>query len=77
MRIQKKEKKKKVFVCPICGHEEKVDVSQEKPVDLVPADIREEEKIKAGVVKDKKVAKITIDEDTIKEVLELLKEGKE
>ncbi|MGQ4892756.1 MAG: hypothetical protein ACP6IP_09765 [Candidatus Njordarchaeia archaeon] len=75
MRVVK-EQKKTVLRCPICGYEEVVKEVPKKPVDLIPAEIREEKQIKAGVIKDKKVNKIVIDEDTIREALEIL-EGKE
>ncbi len=72
MRIEIKNNKK-IWKCPVCGYEEKAtDKIKEKPSSLVPAEIREEEKIKSGVIKDKKPPKITIDEDSIKEALEIL-----
>ena len=77
MRIEKKDNRE-LWVCPVCGYEEKVtNKKKEKPSGLVPAEIREEEQIKSGVIKDKKPPKITIDEDSIKEALEILGGGGE
>jgi len=78
MLVETKNRKKKILKCPICGHEEEIkEKKEEKPVDLVPAEIREEEKVKAGVVKDKKIEKVVLDEDTIREALEMLQEREE
>ncbi len=71
MRVDKKEKET-VLKCPICGYEEKAKIKPKKPADLIPAEIREEKEVKTGIIKDKKLGKVVIDEDTLKEALEIL-----
>ncbi len=71
----KKDDGKLVAICPVCGYKEVVDKTL--PVSLLPADVEEELSVRKGVIKDKSIKKISIDEDTLKEALDQLNEAGE
>jgi len=67
----KKENDKTVAICPVCGHKEKIN-KKAAPVSLQPVEVEEETSVKKGIIKDKEIKKIMLDEDTVKEIINQL-----
>ncbi len=72
MRVVGEDKKEKKIIlrCTICGYEKKVSRIKKRTVAITPAE--NEEELGEGVIQDKELPKIKIDEDTVKEALDLL-----
>jgi len=75
MRVVEENKKEKKITlkCTICGYEKKVSRIKKRSITITPADTEEE--LGEGVIQDKELPKIKIDEDTVKEALDLLGGG--
>ena len=70
----KRENNKTIAYCSVCGFSMEL-TKKEKSVGLTPSEITEKTAIKSGVIKEKPLKKILIDEDTVKEALSLLGES--
>ena len=69
----KKENNKLFAYCNVCGFSTEITKNKkERVTGLTPSEIREETAVKQGIIKERPAKKVSIDEDTIKEALELL-----
>lgn len=62
---------KTIAICQVCGHREEIS-KKANPSNLKPVEVEEETSVKRGIIKDKELRRITIDEDTVKEALDQL-----
>lgn len=68
------EKDKKIKLkCTVCGYEKKISRIRNRTTTIAPTE--SEEELGEGVIQDRELPKVSIDEDTIKEALDLLGGG--